>query len=65
METLDLSELRSQLLSLPASTKIHLIIFSEFCSFANYDYICSSVDALVILHLFTEDYLFQYQILSQ
>lgn len=65
METLVLEELRSQLLSLDASTKIHLIVFVDFCSFAHYDYICTSVDALVLLPLFTHDYLFKYQILSK
>lgn len=65
MDTIDLKELRSQLLSLDSGTKIHLFIFADFCSFGTYNYICSAVDALVILPLFNDGFLFKYQILSK
>lgn len=65
METVDLNELRSQLLSLDANTIIDLYISADFCSFAFYNYICSAVDALVILPLFNDGYLFKFKILSK
>ena len=63
MISLNLSELTSELLDLPADTQIDLHIYCSFCSFANYNYICSAVDALAILHIFVTDYTFQYKIL--
>ena len=63
MNTLSFSELRSELLSIPADTKIHLFITADFCDFAVYSYICAAVDALVILPLFGEHYFFKYIVL--
>ena len=63
MKSLNVSELTSELLDLPADTKIDLHIYCSFCSFANYNYICSADDALAILHIFATDYSFQYKIL--
>ena len=63
MKNLNLSELTSELLDLPADTKIDLYISSLICSFAFYNYICTVVDALAILHIFVNDYIFSYKIL--
>lgn len=64
MDPLNLSEITSDLLDMPADTIIDLYISADFCSFAFYNYICSAVDALAILHIFT-DYSFKYKILSK
>ena len=65
MENLSYLDFRVELLSLDAHTKISFDITANFCSFASYHYICTAVDALVILHLFSEGFSFTYQILSQ
>lgn len=65
MKKLSLSEVRRQLLLLDAGTKIHLFISTDCCKHSIYDYICTAVDAVVILPLFGEVYSYNYKIISQ
>lgn len=64
MESLNLSQLTSKLLDLPPDSVIDLYISNNYCNFAKYHYICTSVDALSILTIFTGDYSFQFKILQ-
>lgn len=65
MITFNFSEIQNELLSLSAATKIELCICADFCDFDICNYICTVVDALIILPLFGEDYLYTYKILSK
>lgn len=60
MKRLNFTEINFELSNLPVDTGIDLYIFSSLVESISYHYICSAIDAIVLLTLFKTDYTFIY-----
>ena len=54
------TQINYELSNLPADTGIDLYIFSSLVESISYHYICSALDAIVLLQFFNKDYTFIY-----